>query len=155
MAIPWLAADLGFSVDQIPLIDRVFITDAVRADPGRPTAFSAVHDGHHHGMDGVLLAWSALLLTRTLSGVDTTRRRATLGLYVAGLLVFGFANACQDFWTEQVVKRGVVSWELPRFTKFSTEPKWIALLVITALVYMVALRPSGILARADDRVAKG
>ena len=80
LAIPWLAADLGFSVDQIPLIDRLFITDAVRPDPGRPKAFSAVHDGHHHGMDGVLLAWSALLLTRVLPDVEHRRRRGALGL---------------------------------------------------------------------------
>ena len=69
------------------------------------------------------------------------------------MLVLGVANALQDFWTEQLVKRGVVSRELPRFTRISPEPKWIALLLITILVYAAVLRPGAMLARADDRLA--
>ena len=125
LAIPWLAADLGFSVDQIPVLNRVFITDAVRVDPGGPTAFSAVHDGHHHGMAGVLLAWSALLLTRVLPDIASRRLRVILAPYAALLLVFGLVNALQDFVAEQLFKRGVIAWQLPRFTKISADPKWL------------------------------
>ena len=148
LGIPWLLADLGISTDQIPLLNHVFISEAVRPDPGRPKAFSAVHDGHHHGMDGVLLVWSALLLTRTLPTISGRRLRAAVGPYIALIMVFGLANALQDFWTEQLVKRGVVSWELPRFTKISADPKWFALLIIAAVVYVLTMRPGGPLARA-------
>lgn len=147
LAIPWMLADLGFAVDQVPGLNRVFISEAVRPDPGRPLPFSAVHDGHHHGMDGVLLAWSALLGSRLLAGLGTARLRGALGPYVALLLVFGTANAAQDFWTEQVVKRGLVSYELPRFTAVSVDVKWLLLLVITIGVHRTALRPGGLLAR--------
>ena len=58
--------------------------------------------GHHHGLDGVLLALSALLLSR----MQVTRLRAVVGAYLALMLAYGLANAVQDAWLEQVVKRG-------------------------------------------------
>ena len=57
LSIPWIAADLGFF-----LPDGIFIMRRVAPDSdGSPIA--AVHLGHHHGMDGTLVALSALLLS--------------------------------------------------------------------------------------------
>ena len=148
VSIPWLAADLGIAVDQIPVFNRIFISEAVAPDPGHPKPFSAVHDGHHHGMDGVLIVWSALLLTRLLPDVGGKRLRAFLSPYVALMLVFGLANAIQDFWTEQLFKRAVVSWDMPRFTRVTADPHWIVLLVIAVTAYTLAIRPGALLGRA-------
>lgn len=148
ISIPWMLADIGLAVDQVPGLNRVFISEAVRPDPGRAAPFSAVHDGHHHGMDGALLVWSALLASRLLPGLASIRMRGALGPYVALLLTFGTANALQDFWTEQVVKRGVTSTELPRFTTISPDPKWAVLLLMAGGAYRALLRPGAPLASA-------
>lgn len=79
LAIPWMLADIGFAVDQVPGLNRVFISEAIRPNPGRPLPFSAVHDGHHHGMDGIVLAWSALLGSRLLPGLRSARLGSALG----------------------------------------------------------------------------
>lgn len=150
ISIPWLLADLGFAVDQVPGLRDIFISESARPDPGKPLPFSAVHDGHHHGMDGVLVAWSALLASRLLPELTSRRLRGLLGPYLALLLVFGLANALQDFWTEQVVKRGLASFELPRFTVISADVKWLILLLVAAGAYVTVLRPGALLARAPQ-----
>lgn len=50
LALPWIAADLGFFLDGVPVLGRLFLTKTIYQ--GHP----AVHHGHHHGMDGTLLA---------------------------------------------------------------------------------------------------
>ncbi len=70
--------------------------------PGEP-GVDRVHLGHHEGLDGALLAWDALLLSR--------RRTGTVhSWYLALMLTYGVAVAAQDAWLEQVVKRG---WTQP------------------------------------------
>src|ERR671930_183756 len=58
LAIPWLAADLGFHLDGVPGLRSIFLTGKVVG------VRAAVHLGHHHGMDGVLLTLAALLLVQ-------------------------------------------------------------------------------------------
>jgi hypothetical protein len=89
IAVPWLFADLGF-----------YAPDPILADePSPDEPIAAVHLGHHHGMDGVLLALCALLLTRA---ADSRSTHALLAL----MFVYGAGNAIQDGWLEQVEKRG-------------------------------------------------
>lgn len=108
IAPPWIAADLGLSLDRVPLLSRLFITDVPVLIPGRGT-IAAVHDGHHHGMDGVLLALAALLISRGVPSLvqPALRRVATAAVSVA--FVLGVYNAAQDFWGEQIAKRGWTS----------------------------------------------
>jgi len=55
-ALPWLAADLGFYSNGVPLLGKLFQSGQFLPErPGLPTFAPAVHHGHHHGMDGVLL----------------------------------------------------------------------------------------------------
>ncbi len=138
IAIPWLLADLGLSTDQIPGLRSVFITEALRPDPGRAKAFSAVHDGHHHGMDGVLLAWSALLLSRVLPRLKRPNIRGPARAYVSFVFVLGAANAIQDFWTEQLFKRGSVSVLIPHFTSPTLTLHWLVLIAATVTVFVLS-----------------
>jgi hypothetical protein len=72
-ALPWLAADLGLYSNGVPLLGRLFQSGQFLPErPGLPNFAPAVHHGHHHGMDGVLLVLTALLLSRRLA------RRAAL-----------------------------------------------------------------------------
>ena len=83
LGIPWLAADLGFSLDDVPLLGSIFQTSEIRTEPGRVGAHPAVHAGHHHGMTGVLFVLSALLLSRLVPAVAKQWLRGVLAVYVA------------------------------------------------------------------------
>ena len=111
-SIPWLFAELGFY--------------------GPDPILAAVHLGHHHGTDGMLLALAALLLSRVA-------RSALLQFYVALMLVYGVANALQDFWNEQLVKRGTVDTTIPSVLVPKVSWAWLVLLGF-ALALFVASR---------------
>ena len=131
IGLPWMAADLGLSLDRVPLLRSVYITDQFASQPSRAGLHPAVHDGHHHGMDGVLLAWAALLVSRTLGRLRHTRVRSATTIYVGFLLVYGTANAIQDAWLEQVVKRGWSTYELPTMLVPSASVAWLAVVLGT------------------------
>ncbi|MGH3114431.1 MAG: hypothetical protein ACRDOP_13300, partial [Gaiellaceae bacterium] len=84
-ALPWIAAELGFS------LGGPFLSDEPRPEPGRPQLI-AVHLGHHHGLDGTLLAHTALALSRVVPQ-GGRRVRPVLAFYLALMLVYGLANA--------------------------------------------------------------
>jgi hypothetical protein len=135
VAVPWLLADLGISLDGVPVLGSIWQTGELRTQPGDPMLHPAVHHGHHHGMDGTLLLWSALLLSRTLPAFG----RRALGRVTAALLslmlVYGLAEIANDAWLEQVVKRGWTDWEIPDMTRPSVSLGWLAIVIGTTLVY--------------------
>ena len=73
----------------------------------------AVHHGHHHGLDGLLLVLSALLLSRIGPSVRARWLRVVLGMYLALMTAYGLGNMANDFWTEQIWKRGWTDWQFP------------------------------------------
>ncbi len=131
VSIPWIAADLGFF-----LPDGVFIMRRVALDTdGLPIA--AVHLGHHHGMDGTLVALSAILLSR-----PRLRRGATASVTVVVTslaFAYGIVNCIQDTWNEQLVKRGTLEWKIPSAILPSLSEIWLVILVLAALTAL-ALR---------------
>ena len=133
-SVPWIAAELGFSPD----LEPVFLTGEPRPEPGHPDLV-AVHLGHHHGTDGALLALSALALSRELPRFRP-RARELLGGYLALMLVYGLANALQDFWLEQLVKRGATSFELPSMLRPTLSPAWGALLAAALAIHLAVTR---------------
>jgi hypothetical protein len=136
LAIPWFFAELGFYAPW------PFYTDALSPEPGDPT-LRAVHLGRHHGTDGVLLTCTVLGLSRILPQFRNDLLRHVSAVYLSVLLVYGLANAAQDFWLEQVVKRGWTEKHLPTVTQPSLSAAWAVLLVIAAGVYVSwrAFRP--------------
>ena len=107
-ALPWLAADLGLFSNGFPLLGKLFQSGQFLPErPGLPTFAPAVHHGHHHGMDGVLLVLTVLLLSRQVG------RRPVYAAYLSLMFCYGVGNFANDFWIEQVVKRGWTSWEIP------------------------------------------
>ena len=126
-ALPWLAADLGLYSNGVPLLGKLFQSGQFLPErPGLPTFAPAVHHGHHHGMDGVLLVLTALLFSRRLG------RRPVLAAYVSLLFCYGVGNVANDFWIEQVVKRGWTTWEIPDVTTPRLSVAW-SLIVIAAV----------------------
>ena len=132
VSIPWIAAELGFF-----LPDGIFIMRRVAADSdGSPIA--AVHLGHHHGMDGTLVAVSALLLSRPRlrSGRTAAVTVACVGLAFA----YGIVNCVQDAWNEQLVKRGTLDWKIPSAISPTLAWVWLVILLLGALAAWVLSR---------------
>jgi hypothetical protein len=136
VALPWEAADLGFFFDHTPL-GSVFQTGELRRQAGTSGLHPAVHHGHHHGMDGVLLVLAALLLSRALAGVRARGLRTAIGAYLALMLAYGLANVVNDFEIEQVLKRGWTSWQMPSVLQPAADLPWLGIVVAAAVAWVV------------------
>ena len=124
------------------------IIEATDPDSTLPRCeLQAVHLGHHHGTDGALLALAALGLTRRLGRMARPRLRLATAAYLSLMLAYGLWNAAQDFWLEQLVKRGTVSVELPSALRPSLSPAWLVVLAAAAAVYAVLVRRPATLRR--------
>jgi hypothetical protein len=124
LAAPWIAAELGFYLDGVPVLGWLFQT-------GKLVHFHnplhhAVHHGVHHGLQGLLLALVALLLSRLPNRIS---------FYLALMLAYGMANMLNDDWLEQVVERGWSSTTVPSVLSFSVNWLWGATLVAAAAIW--------------------
>jgi hypothetical protein len=113
IAIPWLFAETGFYAPG-PIMSQ-------EIPPGETER--AVHLGGHHGLYGVIMVLSALLLSRVA-------RRNITSLLLALLFAYGGTLAAEDFWHEQVQKRGTSDWTFP--SALSPGLKWVWLGVVLA-----------------------
>jgi hypothetical protein len=138
VSLPWFAAGLGFYLDDVPVLGSIFMSGEVITENGETAA--AVHLGDHHGTDGILLAWTALALSRTAPTMPRTLRRTVLVVYLCLMLVYGLALALEDFWHEQLGKRDVTSIRLPNMIRPDFSPAWGALLAVTAVLAVFAVR---------------
>jgi hypothetical protein len=136
-ALPWLLAEAGFSVSDVPGLGRIFLGEQIGRAGGGET-LQVVHLGHHHGADGLYLALAALLLSRTLPRLG--RLRGLASAYLALMLAYAAANYVQDFWTEQVVKRGWTTRAIPSLLHPSLSLGWAAILSLAACVELGAFR---------------
>jgi len=139
ISVPWLFAELGLYADDLPGLGSLVYAQEVVPEPGQP-ALRAVHLGHHHGTDGALLALVALALSRQLGRMARPRLRLATAAYVSLMLAYGVWNAVQDFWLEQLVKRGTVSVEIPSALRPSLSLAWLVLLAGAVAVYAVLVR---------------
>jgi hypothetical protein len=140
VGLPWVFAELGFYVSDVPVLGRIFLAEEIVPSPGGEPSLHAVHLGRHHGMDGVLLAISALVLSRVPRQLRLSWGRIALSAYLALMLVYGLANALQDFWTEQLVKRGTVSIKIPSLIRPDASWAWAGMLGATLLICLAAFR---------------
>jgi hypothetical protein len=129
VSLPWFTAELGFHFP-----GDVFLTEELYAEPGKD-ATAAVHLGHHHGFAGTLFVLSALLLSR--ARLVGPRLAQAYGALLSLMLAYGLANVVQDFWHEQVVKRGWTSRDIP--SVLLPEPTLMWALVLAAAVVAYAL----------------
>lgn len=134
-AAPYIAAELGFFLDGVPALGWIFQTGKITPEPGSGDLHAAVHHGHHHGMDGFLLAMTALLLSRQLGGIRRPMQRTLTAAYLSLMLVYGLTNQAQDLWTEQIVKRGWTIWEIPNVLHPSASAAWAAMVAVAAVFY--------------------
>ncbi|HEX6663779.1 MAG TPA: hypothetical protein VF025_08905 [Gaiellaceae bacterium] len=139
LALPWIVGEAGFLIGKWPVLGSIYYSDEWYAPFGHARLHRAVHVGHHHGLDGTLLVVTAILVSRTLGRIDRPLR-GLLGAYLALLTVYGLANLANDFWLEQLVKRGVTSWQLPSMLVPSANLPWLVLLVLGLFAYLLFFR---------------
>jgi hypothetical protein len=132
VSLPWISAELGFHFPG----DVFMGEELLRESDG--TLLAAVHLGHHHGTDGALLVLTALLLSRVR--VTQPRLRLALTGYLGLMLGYGAVNCVQDFWFEQVVKRGWTDATIPSALLPGLRPIWGVILVVAAAATAVLLR---------------
>jgi hypothetical protein len=138
-ALPWIFANIGVYVGDIPGLGRIFMSKAILPEPGHPH-LHAVHLGNHEGLDGWLLAATALGLRRALPQMRPTRLRPVLGGYLALLLGYGVMVAANDGWNEQLVKRGWTSRNLPDVITPAASAGWAILIAVAVVLYLTAFR---------------
>jgi hypothetical protein len=134
-ALPWIFAELGFFLDRVPLLDRIFETGAYRARG----AEVAVHHGHHHGLDGLLLLLTAILLSRVVPEIRGRALRLILAAYLSLMAAYGLGNMANDFWTEQIWKRGWTNWRFPDLLQPSLSVGWGLMVVGAALLLAMSI----------------
>jgi len=147
-ATPYIAAELGFFLDGVPLFGWIFQTSTLRPEtPGSSSIHAAVHHGHHHGLDGFLLTVTALLLSRLLGGIMRPGLRTANAAYLSLMLVYGLTNMANDLWSEQVVKRNWTTWQIPDVLSPKPSAAWAALIACTVVVYYAFWRERPLLGR--------
>ena len=139
VAVPWLLAGVGVYTGDVPVLDDIYVSKTVVPEPGEPE-LRAVHLGNHEGIDGILLAGTAFALRRSLRRMRPTVVRPLLGGYLALIAVYGMAVAADDFWIEQLQKRGTVSRALPYVLTPGPRPAWAGLVAVACVAYVVAFR---------------
>ena len=143
LSLPWLAALLGFY-----LPEGIFIMERPGLE-GDGTPIAAVHLGQHHGFVGSLLLLSGLVLSRPRLAAG--RLASATRLYVSLACAYGAVNMTQDYWNEQLVKRGWVDWAIPSALQPAPEPIWLLTLGLTALTSLVLRRDCPSLHSQNDR----
>jgi hypothetical protein len=141
-ALPWIFANIGFYVGDVPGLSAVFMSKKILPEPGHPH-LHAVHLGNHEGLDGWLLVATALGLRRALPGMRPTRLRGVLSGYLGLLLGYGLMVAANDFWHEQIVKRGTTSYALPNVITPAATWGWLILLAGATVLWVMVFRVSG------------
>jgi hypothetical protein len=140
-AAPYIAAELGFFLDGVPVLGSIFQTGKITPEPGSGDLHAAVHHGHHHGLDGFLLAVAALLLSRQLGGIRRPVLRTVTAAYLSLMLVYGLTNQVEDLWVEQIVKRDWTSWQIPNVLHPTASAAWGAMIAVALLFYVTLFRP--------------
>jgi len=138
LALPWILADVGVYIGDLPLLGRVFMSDEF-APPG--ATLRAVHLGHHHGLDGFLFITAALVLGRRLGALQPGRLRTAIGWYLALMLAYGVPNFANDFWLEQLEKRGTTEIHIPSMLRPEPTFAWGLLLLGMIVTRYLLFRP--------------
>lgn len=132
ISLPWILADASIYASDLPGFDRIFLA----RHPGPAGGLNpAVHLGHHHGLDGTLLALTGVALSRQLSAFRPGLHRFAMTASLVFLTLYGSARAIEDAWYEQVVKRGWTRKRVPPLVvngRAVTPSAWVAVLFATA-----------------------
>ena len=98
-------------------------------------------DLYHVSRSGLAGGGGRALASRAVPGVASRRTRRALTAYLALLLTYGLGNVANDFWLEQVVKRGSTGWQIPSVTEPRLTPAWGVVVLAAGVLCLVSSRP--------------
>jgi hypothetical protein len=135
IALPWVFSEMGIFIGDIPPFGHIYESEQIWTSPQGET-LPAVHLGHHHGMGGMLIVVSALLLSRELPWMRATALRTTLAGYLSLAIAYGIGNIVNDAWYEQFVKRGWTDWAVPSVIHPGFTWMWGLVILVGAAIYV-------------------
>lgn len=139
VALPWLFAEAGFYIGDVPGLRSIFMSRQIVAGETEV----AVHLGHHHGADGLYLTLTALLLSRTLGQFRRGPLRGVFAFFLSVMVVYGLGNMVNDGWTEQIWKRGWTNDSAPSVLQPKLSLGWGVLIALAVVVDALAFRRIG------------
>jgi hypothetical protein len=137
VSLPWLGAEVGASLEHVPVLGRVYLTGELAHQPRVPGLHPAVHPGDHHGMDALLLALTAIVLSRALPSRERPRLRPAIAAYLSLMVCYALGNMANDFWLEQVAKRGWTSWLIPDVVQPKVSVAWGVIVTGAVVLWLV------------------
>jgi hypothetical protein len=136
VSLPWVFADVGIFLGDIPPLGHVYRSEQIWTSR-EGERLPSVHFGHHHGMGGMLLVVTALLLSRELVRMRPTSLRTTLAVYLSLLMAYGVGNIANDAWYEQVVKRNWTDWAIPDVIRPGLTWMWGLIIVVGTGIFFL------------------
>jgi len=136
LALPWIFAEVGLYIGDVPGLASIFRSKQVFE------GHASVHLGEHHGLQGLLLVVTALLLSRELPRMTPTRLRGALAAYLALMIPYGVGNMANDGWNEQIVERGWASWQIPDMLRPGVNWAWGLAILVAVAIYLSSFRAS-------------
>jgi hypothetical protein len=142
LALPWILAEVGFYSGDVPGLASIFRSKQIFE------GHASVHLGEHHGLQGLLLVVTALLLSRELPRMYSTGLRTALAIYLSLMIPYGIANMANDGWNEQIVERGWSDWAIPGVLRPGLSWMWGVILIASVAIFLLLDRG---LPREEDR----
>lgn len=149
LALPWIFAEAGVYLGDVPGLASIFRSKQIFE------GHASVHLGEHHGLQGLLLVVTALLLSRELPRMHPTRLRTALAAYLSLMIPYGIANMANDGWNEQIVERGWASWQIPDMLRPGLTWAWGLTILAAAAIFFTALQPGRDQASTHGRKTAG
>ena len=78
--------------------------------------------------------------------------RGIAAFLLAMMFSYGVANALEDGWLEQVVKRGATDWEMPSVLRPDLTLAWLGIVVGAALLSLLITRRASAVPFPDRRL---
>jgi hypothetical protein len=139
MSVPVIFALAGFYTADLPLLRSIYMSRGVQ--DGVETVY--VHVGEHHGFAGLFMMIAGLALARAVVVMRPSWLRLVAGWYVSLLVIYGATNMVQDFWGEQLVKRGTTDHTIPNMLRPALTIDWLYVAAGVVVFWFVYFRLFG------------
>lgn len=128
ISLPWIFAYFNIPIIDVPILNHIFL---------------AVHLGEHHGLSGFRYVLPLLLLYFSFRWFKDLGFRSAVVLSTSPFFAYRLYLLVQDFWFEQIVKRGWINLKLPDPTQVNVMPATYsigAVIGVLAFIYLLRMR---------------
>ena len=69
----------------------------------------------------------------------SARLQLATAAYLSLMFCYGLGNLANDFWLEQIVKRGWTDWSIPNVTEPRISIAWLTIVIGSAVLFVLFL----------------